>query len=96
MQRDWNISFAGVAETRKGVLSDLKFIFGGMGKTIVRSREIEAEFVSRKLPLTDRDRSDAQELLGLAIDSITPPLSPVQRRTAIRYLDWFITRINIE
>ena len=93
---DWSISFCGIAETRKGVLSDFRFCFGSMGKTLLRSREIEAALTSRKIPIGSRDRDEIREQLHLAIESLTPGLSPVQARTAQKYLDSFLRRINAE
>lgn len=93
---NWSISFVGVAETRKGVLSDLRFVFGSMGKTVLRVREIEAELRSRKLPLPRRDRDGAVQQLELAIDAMTPSLTEEQRATAVRYLEWFLVRLNTE
>jgi CO/xanthine dehydrogenase FAD-binding subunit len=93
---DWSMSFAATADTTKGQLADLRFVFGAMGKTVVRSREIEAELTSRKLPLPERDRSLAVQRLSLTIDSITPALSDARRKTAIRYLDWFLQRLSTD
>lgn len=92
----WNISFCGIADTRKGVLSDMRFAFGSMGKTILRSREIEAELISRKLPLGKRDRESATEQLRLTMEALTPGLTDVQKNIALRYLDWFLNRLNID
>ena len=92
----WNISFCGVADTTKGMLADFRFVFGSMGKTVLRNREIEAALSNRKLPLTDRDREGASNQLELSIDSVPPGLSVVQRQTAMRYLDWFLMRLGNE
>ena len=95
-QTNWSISFCGIAETRKGVLSDFRFCFGSMGKILLRSREIEAALTSRKIPISSRDREEVREQLALAIESLTPGLSEVQARTAQKYLDSFLRRINAD
>lgn len=95
-QTNWSISFCGIAETRKGVLSDFRFCFGSMGKTLLRSREIEATLTSRKIPIGSRDREETRDQLALAIESLTPGLSGAQARTAQKYLDSFLRRINAE
>lgn len=91
-----NISFSGVATTKKGVLADVRFCYGSMGKTIVRSRETEAALASRKIPIDDRDSEAIRVQLGLVIESLTPRLSNIQHRTALRFFDWFIRRINTQ
>ena len=86
----WGMSFCGVANTQKGSLSDLRFAFGSMGKTIIRNREIEAELIGRKLPLGARDVDAAARQLELSLESITPALNSFQRRTTLRYFSWFL------
>ncbi len=94
--REWTVSFCGAATTRKRMLADLRFAFGSMGKTVVRDREIEAELIGRKLPLSERDRDQAEELLSDSLESRTPALSAFQYRMALRFFRWFISTIQLE
>ena len=89
----WGLSFCGVADTRKSVLSDFRFAFGSMGKTFLRTREIEAELIGRKLPLTDRELEIAMSQLELTIESITPGPTGIQHRSMLRYFSWFLRRL---
>ena len=78
------------------VVGALQPCWEAMGKTIVRSRETEAALASRKIPIHDRDREAIRVQLGLVIESLTPGLSNIQHRTALRFFDWFIRRINAQ
>ncbi len=93
---EWKISFCGAATTRKRMLADLRFVFGSMGKTVLRDREIEAELIGRKLPLSRRDREQTEELLSESLESRTPALSTFQYRMAFRFFRWFISTIELE
>ena len=92
----WTISFCGVAQTARGVISDLRFAFGSMGRVILRSREIEAELISRKLPLAQRDLS---MICGLFEESLVSEyqdlISPFQKSLASKLFRWFVSRMDI-
>jgi CO/xanthine dehydrogenase FAD-binding subunit len=93
---NWGLSFCGIADTRKGVLTDFRFAFGSMGKTLIRDREIEAELISRKLPLGNREIEFALNQLEMAIEAITPGPSDIQRRSILRYFSWFLRCLYTE
>ena len=91
-----SLSFCGLAENSKSVLIDFRFAFATMGKTIFRSREIEAELASRKLPLSPKDRTSVVEAFGDIIETMTLTLSRYQRRMAFNLFRWFLSQLDLE
>lgn len=93
-QTEHSFSFSGLANNSKGVLTDFRFAIGTMGKAIIRSREIEAALVSRKLPLPERDSASAVETFGNLMESMTTTLSRYQRKMAFNLFRWFLSHLE--
>ena len=91
-----SVSFSGLANTQKGMISDLRFAFGGMGKYLIRSREIEAELVGKKLPLQPRYTAAVIEQLGLQLQRASDALSVYQQTMTTNLLSWFLLLLDTE
>ncbi len=90
-----SLSFCGLANTSRGVLTDFRFAFGSMGKILLRSREIEAELVSRKVPLPDRDNDALCAVFADYIEtSAKEAISSYQAGMALKMLSWFLTSLG--
>ncbi|MBT3272327.1 MAG: molybdopterin dehydrogenase [Spirochaetales bacterium] len=93
----WSLSFCGLANIDRAVLSDFRFAFGSLGKNIIRNREIEAELVGRKLPLQERDR----DLICLAFhdylnSAYSEIISSYQRSMALKLFKWFLFSLELK
>ncbi len=91
----WSLSFCGLANTSRGVLTDFRFIFGSMGPLLVRSREIEADLISRKVPLAERDRNGVcRDFDAFLESSFEGLMSPFQTAMAQKMFRWFLISIG--
>ena len=92
---DLSLSFCGLANTNRGVLTDFRFVFGSMGKVLLRNREIEAGLVSRKVPLPDRDSDALCEVFDSYVEtSFKEAISSYQAGMASKTLRWFLTSLG--
>lgn len=71
------VSFAGFIRIRKDRIDDIRFAFGAVGPTMVRSIDIEKELVGKTIPLADADIA----AIVAAFDKIIRPIDD-QRSTA--------------
>ncbi|MBN1686260.1 MAG: FAD binding domain-containing protein [Spirochaetales bacterium] len=91
----WSLSFCGIASTNRGILTDFRCIFGSMGKVLLRNREIEAELVSRKVPLLERDLSAIyRDFEAYVKESAPSMLSPFQVGMAGKMIRWFLASLG--
>lgn len=72
------VSFAGFVKVNKEQIEDIRFAFGAVGPTMVRSIDIEKKLVGKTLPLTDSD-------IAIIVDAFDKIIKPIddQRSTAI-------------
>ena len=71
------VSFAGFVRIRKDRIDDIRFAFGAVGPTMVRSIDIEKKLVGKTIPLADADIAE----IVAAFDKIIRPIDD-QRSTA--------------
>lgn len=88
---EWSLSFCGLANIDRSVLSDFRFALGCLGKKIIRNREIETELMSRKLPLPDRELDMISVEFDRYVTSVHGELiSAYQCAMASKLFRWFI------
>ncbi len=91
----WSLSFCGLAHTERGVLTDLRCIFGSVGKLLVRNREIEAGLAGKKAPLLRRDINSAcRSFTTYVEESVSESISPFQAAMAGKIFRWFLSSID--
>jgi CO/xanthine dehydrogenase FAD-binding subunit len=71
------VSFAGFVRISKDRIDDIRFAFGAVGPTMVRSIDIEKKLVGKTIPLADADIA----AIVAAFDKIIRPIDD-QRSTA--------------
>ncbi|MFA1712801.1 xanthine dehydrogenase family protein subunit M [Peribacillus frigoritolerans] len=71
------VSFAGFVRISKNRIDDIRFAFGAVGPTMVRSSDIEKKLVGKTIPLADADIAE----IVAAFDKIIRPIDD-QRSTA--------------
>ena len=91
---DNNISFCGLADIQKGLVSDIRFAIGSMGKSLIRYREIEAELVGKKLPLSPRTATALIERFEQNLERTSTAILERQRIMISRLLDWFFSLLD--
>lgn len=72
------VSFAGYLQVSNGQIADIRFAFGAVGPTMVRSLDIEKKLIGKTIPLADTDISQ----VVAAFDQIIRPIDD-QRSTAV-------------
>ncbi|MDQ1002956.1 xanthine dehydrogenase FAD-binding subunit [Neobacillus niacini] len=72
------VGFAGYIRTNGAVIEDVRFAFGAVGSTMVRSIDIEKKLLGKTIPLAD---ADIMQVVA-AFDKIIKPIDD-QRSTAI-------------
>ncbi|CAG9607607.1 FAD binding domain-containing protein [Pseudoneobacillus rhizosphaerae] len=72
------VSFAGFMRINKERIEDIRFAFGAVGPTMIRSREIEKKLVGKTLPLADAEI----DTIVAEFDKIIRPIDD-QRSTAV-------------
>ena len=82
--------FCGLARISNGIIEELRLNGTASGRTILRSRTMEAELVGRKIPLTPREVELARDAFG----EIPESLNDIQRDRFLRLLTWFLLGIR--
>ncbi|MFJ5760247.1 FAD binding domain-containing protein [Neobacillus sp. NPDC093182] len=72
------VGFAGYIKTKGAVIEDVRFAFGAVGPTMVRSVDIEKKLLGKTIPLNDADITQ----VVAAFDKIIKPIDD-HRSTAI-------------
>jgi xanthine dehydrogenase FAD-binding subunit len=72
------VGFAGYIRTKGAVIEDVRFAFGAVGPTMIRSIDIEKKLLGKNMPLAD---ADIVQVVA-AFDKIIKPIDD-QRSTAI-------------
>lgn len=74
------VSFAGFVRISKDRIDDIRFAFGAVGPTMVRSIDIEKKLVGKTIPLAD---ADIDEIVA-AFDKIIRPIDDQRSNAAYR------------
>jgi CO/xanthine dehydrogenase FAD-binding subunit len=79
-----------VAQTSRGTLDDLRLAVSGHTPAVVRSKELEAELVGRRIPLGNRETETFMRGITEMLDRRNMQLSSVQRRRAVGLIRGFL------
>lgn len=90
-----SVSLCGLATVQKLVVADIRFAFGMLGPVIIRSRELEAEILGRRLPLGERDKENLEEMITQTCNQYKEIITPFQRSRIRRLFLWFLTSISV-
>ncbi len=90
------LSFCGLARIDKSIVEDVRIALCSSIPGLIRDREIEAEIVGRKLPISDRDATTILTRYDEAIGASTVRLDGFQRKRALRLVGWFLNRLSDE
>mgnify|MGYP001123537034 CR=1 FL=1 len=80
------LTFCGLARMSNGIVEELRVNGTASGRTILRSKTMEAELVGRRVPLSQREVEGAREAFG----ELPAELNDIQRDRFLRLLTWFL------
>ena len=84
--------FAGLAETDKYIITDFRFCFSTGKERIIRNREIEADLIGRRLPLSRKEILSLNNKITLVFQSVNETDFTTAR--AIALTNQFIEKIS--
>jgi CO/xanthine dehydrogenase FAD-binding subunit len=84
------LTFCGLARIGNGIVEELRLTGTASGRTILRSKTMEAELVGRRVPLSQREVEGAREAFG----ELPEALNDIQRDRFLRLLTWFLLGLH--
>ncbi len=89
-----SLSFTVLAETNKGIISNLRFAVGNIGKSTLRSIDFETYLSGKKLRLSGRELETAVNIFQSFVQNIEGDLTPFQKDRSIRFVRWFLRELR--
>ena len=90
------LSFCGLARINKSIIEDVRLSFSSFAPGNVRNRDVEADLIGRKLPVSERDIESLVGRYEEALENSTAISDPFQRKRALRLTWWFLNRLSQE
>ncbi len=87
------ISFSLLIETHKGLISQIRFAVGNIGKQILRSIDFESYLSERKVRLRLKEIDTAVEYFHTTIKD-AEGLTPFQKERTTRFILWFLHELR--
>jgi xanthine dehydrogenase iron-sulfur cluster and FAD-binding subunit A len=90
------VGFAGYIRTKGAVIEDVRFAFGAVGPTMIRSIEIEKKLLGKTIPVTDGDIAKVIAALDIIIKPIDDQRSTAfyRKTVALNLLRYFLTSLT--
>ncbi|WP_394232087.1 FAD binding domain-containing protein [Niallia oryzisoli] len=87
------VSFAGLIRVSKGHIDDIRFAFGAVGPTMVRSSQLESLLLGKTLPLTQTDITQVVTAFDKIINPIDDHRSTAfyRKKVALNLLHYFLS-----
>lgn len=86
--------FAAVAQTARGTLDDLRLVVSAHTPAVVRSKELEAEVVGRRLPLPAREIENYVRGIGSLLKEMRVDLTGLQEHRAFGLIRSFLGSLS--
>ena len=83
------LTVCGLVRVSNGIVEEIRLNGTASGRTLLRSRTMEAELVGRRIPLSHREVESAGEAFG----ELPAELTNIQRDRFTRLLTWFLLNI---
>ncbi len=87
------ISFSLLMEIHKGLISQIRFAVGNIGKTIVRSIDFESYLTEKKLKLRPKGIDTAVDYFSKAMEQ-AEVLTSFQKERTKRFIRWFLHELR--
>ncbi len=88
------LTFSALTEVRKGEISDFRIAVTFLGKSILRNLNLEALVTGKKVPLTERVRGEARELLRTSLMDMPGEVTLFQKQRALRLFQWYLSALH--
>lgn len=90
------LSFCCLGRTQKGVINDLRFVFGLLGVDFIRDRELEAELIGKRLPFSEKERNSILGLFNGTLKRQGGKLTSFQKSRAFHIMKRFLLELTGE
>jgi len=89
-----SITFTALTDVKKGEITDFRGAFTFLGKSFLRDRELETLITGKKVPLSERIRSEARSLFRSALMELPGEVTLFQKQRALRLLQWYLSALH--
>ncbi|RKX94262.1 MAG: molybdopterin dehydrogenase [Spirochaetes bacterium] len=89
-----SLSFTVLAETNKGIISNLRFAVGNTGKSTLRSLDFETYLSGKKLRLSGKEFDAAVNIFQSFVQNAEGDLTPFQKDRSLRFVHWFLRELR--
>ncbi len=88
------LTFSALTEVRKGEISDFRIAITFLGKSIFRDLNLEAVITGKKVPLPERYRVEARELMRSSMKQLPGEVTLFQKQRALRLFQWYLSALH--
>jgi CO/xanthine dehydrogenase FAD-binding subunit len=88
------LTFSALTDVKKGEVADFRTAFSFLGKSVLQDREIETVILGKKVPLSEKTRSEARELFRVALMELPGDVTLFQKQRALRLLQWYLSALH--
>ncbi|MFO7850642.1 MAG: FAD binding domain-containing protein [Spirochaetia bacterium] len=89
-----SLTFSALTEVRKGEITDFRIAVTFLGKSILRDYNLESLITGKKVPLTERYRGEARELLRASLKDLPGEVTLFQKQRALRLFQWYLSALH--
>ncbi|MFP4178853.1 MAG: FAD binding domain-containing protein [Spirochaetaceae bacterium] len=89
-----SLTFSALTEVRKGEITDFRIAVTFLGKSILRDFNLEALITGKKVPLTEKHRGEARELLRASLKDLPGEVTLFQKQRALRLFQWYLSALH--
>ncbi len=89
-----SLTFSALSDVKKGEVTDFRAAFTFLGRSVLRDRELETLITGKKVPLSERIRSEARSLFRSSLMGLPGDVTLFQKQRALRLLQWYLSALH--
>ncbi|MFO7731458.1 MAG: FAD binding domain-containing protein [Spirochaetia bacterium] len=89
-----SLTFSALTAVEKGEITDFRVVFTFLGRSILRDRELETLISGKKVPLSERIRTEARSLFRSSLMDLPGEVTLFQKQRALRLLQWYLSALH--
>jgi CO/xanthine dehydrogenase FAD-binding subunit len=89
-----SLTFSALTDVKKGEITDFRVAFTFLGRSVLRDRELETLISGKKVPLSERIRSEARSLFRSSLMGLPGDITLFQKQRALRLLQWYLSALH--
>lgn len=89
-----SLTFSALTDVKKGEITDFRAAFTFLGRSVLRDRELETLITGKKVPLSERIRSEARSLFRSSLMGLPGDVTLFQKQRALRLLQWYLSALH--